>query len=314
MAYDKTIPADVNVVRGAGGDIGKMRSNFVDLEPAATSFALDGSLALSGSLELAGAQSIAGLIESIRHHTQTVLSGDTLVLDERAFYDYEIQDLAVRTASGTIGHVHKYTWGHEVGATLSGTRVRNLNYSFQGNQVGKPESGPQAVQTGWVTAMSFSFQVTEEGSPGLIQLFRVTDNGAGGLALQDGTVDITTSGIDEYRKTVRFDPGVHLYDIDLSHLMRVNVTNGVFSGTVIRIMADVEVTPFAGPGQVQATVAINGTPVSGMSDVTASGSQGIHTATSANSVTSGDRVTAVLGSVSGTDPANLSFSLKTVRS
>lgn len=65
-------------------------------------------------------------------------------------------------------------------------------------------------------------------------------------------------------------------------------------------------------GEVDVTVNIGATAVSGIDGVTVSGTQALHAATAAFSVVSGNRVTMALGLVSG-EPSDLSFTIKTTR-
>lgn len=331
MAYDKTIPVETNVLRGAGGDLEKIRDNFVELEPAGTSFALNGDLTLSGVLTMAGDVDLTGsltvvsaatlsgdttvvkgtivnMIEDIELFRPTIGSGDVLVLDERAHYNYDITDIAVATSySDRAGGIATFGYGRRRDYTMPPERYLNVwVFGIQGstfaNQV-------LPLRDGSITGVSYATLISGETIPGTTTI----EGHLNGVSV--GVIaSITTSGVGEFH-TARDHtdagetPTVGKSEVSLA--ARINTLG--FEGIVRDQMVAMEFTNAAGPGQIQLTISINGNPVTGLSGVTASGTQSLYTATSGITVLSGDRVTVELGSVSGTQPANLSLSLASRR-
>lgn len=176
MAYDKTAPADDNEVVGGSGDVTKIRANFVLLEPAATSFAADGTLTLSGQLVLSSAEGDLNIPGNLFVTSGATVSGDTVV----------------------SGHI-----GVGTGASATSGQLLTLDSSPDGGAVVLDMNDPGGthfqIRVGggldvqYVTVNQADHRFYRDGNSGTQQRMTFTSVGCQ-LRCSTGNVSLTTSG------------------------------------------------------------------------------------------------------------------------
>jgi hypothetical protein len=220
MAYDKTIPDEANTVRTASGDLIKMRDNFVELEPAGTSFDGSGNLVMSGVVSITsgavGAPGLAlvgdaqtGFYSPVANQLAVTVGGVFQAMFAAAGALIKSGDAATPSLAGSSFSTTGLYWassllGFAVDAvarmnltpnyltltTASGLKLPNGTAAVPSVSFGDDDAGmyrPAANQIG----------VAVEGA----QILKVT---SGGLEVFSGT---TTSGLEAL-------PGLHFGDVD----------------------------------------------------------------------------------------------------